>query len=241
MVKMALDAVSIDGMVRLYGPFLIGSTAMSDKHKLHYQGVDWRKVHKRQEEKWAARSGPVTVVKEGKPVTKVRKPKPQYKKPSLCQTRKHDWEGEYKDGWLELHCLICKVNNVSYQLSKRELECIENGWWSVNDLYIRVDKKGNVLDAKGRKKVTKKELDALPKLDPFEPDKLVKVIEEYTPPTKSNGKPVKYEKKFFLPPIPWKWTVYVGFDVVTYGYCYSQEDANMAADKAINQYRPSRA
>lgn len=209
------------------------------EHKIHYQGVNWRKVNKRQEEKWAARSGPVTVVKEGTPTKIVRKPKRT--KPNLCKTRKHDWEGEYKDGWLSLHCLICKVKNVSYNLSKRELECIENGWWSVNDLYIRVDKKGNVLDAKGRKKVTKKELDALPKIDPLQPDKLVKVIKEYTPPTKKNGKAVKNEDKFFLPAIPWKWTVYKGFDIVTYGYTHTQEDANKMADQAINQYRPPRA
>lgn len=213
-------------MANMSGTFLIGNTAMS-KHALQYQGVDWKKVQKRQEEGWAARSGPVTIKKR--------------KTPNLCKTRKHDWEGEYKDGWLELRCIICKVNNVSYQLSKRELECIENGWWTVNDLYIRVDKKGNVLDAKGRKKVTKKELDALPKIDPFEPDKLVKVIEEYTPPVKSNGKPVKNENKFFLPAIPWKWTIYKGFDIVTYGYTHTKEDADKMADQAINQYRPPRA
>jgi hypothetical protein len=227
---MELSVARTPGMVSMSGTSLTGSIEMSDKHALQYRGVDWKKVHKRQEQNWAARSGPVTVIN-----AKDSKPK------SLCKTRKHDWEGEYKDGWLNLNCLICKVKNVSYNLSKRELECIENGWWTVNDLYIRVDKKGNVLDAKGRKKVTKKELDALPKFDPFEPDKLVPVIEEYIPPTKSNGKVVKNEDKFFLPAIPWKWTVYEGLDIKTYGYAHTKEDANRMANEAINQYRPSRA
>lgn len=67
------------------------------------------------------------------------------------------------------------------------------------------------------------------------------VIEEYTPPTKKNGKLVKNEDKFFLPPIPWKWTLYDGFKVLTYGYTHSEEDANKMANQAINQYRPYRA
>lgn len=195
------------------------------KTKLIHSGVDWKKVSHDQSKNWAAKSGPVTVTQN----------------PKLCKTRKHDWEGDYEDGWLKLNCLICKVKNVSYQLSKRELECIENGWWGVNDLYIRVDRKGNVLDPKGRKKVSKKMLDSLPQVDPFNPNNLVKVIEEYTPPVKKSGKLVKNEDKFFLPPIPWKWTVYSGFDVVTYGYTHTEEHAHKMADQAINQYRPSRA
>lgn len=215
------------------------------EHKLHYAGVDWKKVNKKQEEKWAARSGDVTVVKEGDPqktqqFKKSRQNqgmnKSKKKKPSLCQTRKHDWEGEYKDGWLTLNCLICKVKNVSYFLSKRELECIENGWWTVNDLYIRVDKKGNVLDAKGRKKITKATLDALPKIDPFDLTKLSIAYEEYKEPVKSNGNPVKNSKKFYLPPMPWKWTIFKGFDVVTFGYAHTRQDAETAANHAISQY-----
>lgn len=92
----------------------------------------------------------------------------RHQKPKLCKYRKHDWEGEYIDGWLNINCTICRVKNVSYYLSKRELECIEKGWWTVNDLHIRVDKKGNVIDAKGRKKVTKAMLDSLPKIDVFD-------------------------------------------------------------------------
>jgi hypothetical protein len=205
------------------------------EHKIHYQGVDWKKVQKRQEEKWAARSGPVTVIKEGDPSKVIRKPKPKPQRTNLCKVRNHDWEGEYKDGWLQLNCIKCFVKNVSYKLSNRELECIEKGWWTVNDLYIRVDKKGNVLDSKGRRKVVKADLDALPKIDPFDLTKRSIGIEQYKAPTKKNGKAVKNENKFFLPPISWKWTVYAGFDVVTYGYAHTREDAELAANRAINQ------
>ena len=190
------------------------------KYKLEYPDVDWKKIHQAQDESWRARA--------------IKEPKKK-KKPNLCQTRKHDWEGEYKDGWLLVHCLICKVKNVSYFLSKRELECIENGWWTVNDLYIRVDKKGNVLDANGRKKMNKAVLDSLPKIDPFDLTKLSIAYEEYKEPVKSNGKAVKNSKKFYLPPMPWKWTIYRGFDVVTFGYAHTREDAEEAANKAINQ------
>ncbi len=67
------------------------------------------------------------------------------------------------------------------------------------------------------------------------------VIEEYKPPVKSNGKPVKNQDKFFLPPIPWKWTLYNGFKVITFGYTHTEEDAELAANKAINRYSPFRA
>jgi hypothetical protein len=67
------------------------------------------------------------------------------------------------------------------------------------------------------------------------------IIEEYTPPKKPSGKLVKNEKKFFLPPIPWQWTLYDGAKIVTYGYTHTEEDANKMANQAINQYRPRRA
>jgi hypothetical protein len=133
------------------------------EHKIHYRGVDWKKVNKRQEAKWAARSSEVTIVKPADPdklkalMASRPKPKPKPQRPKLCGIKKHDWEGKYKDGWLFIHCLKCKVQNVTYQLSKRELECIENGWWTVNDLYIRVNKKGHVFNPKGGRKQSYKE------------------------------------------------------------------------------------
>ena len=143
------------------------------EHNLHYRGVDWKKINKRQEEKWAARSGPVITVKEADPTklkaVMAKKTKKHNPKPKICGIKKHDWEGEYKDGWLFIHCLKCKVKNVTYQLSKRELECIEKGWWTVNDLYIRVNKKGHVFNATGGRKLTYKEYKKIPKVDPFDP------------------------------------------------------------------------
>jgi hypothetical protein len=37
------------------------------EHKLHYRGVNWNKVHARQEKKWAARSESVVVLKPADP------------------------------------------------------------------------------------------------------------------------------------------------------------------------------
>jgi hypothetical protein len=37
------------------------------EHKLHYRGVNWNKVHARQEKKWAAKSEDVVVVKPADP------------------------------------------------------------------------------------------------------------------------------------------------------------------------------
>jgi hypothetical protein len=67
------------------------------------------------------------------------------------------------------------------------------------------------------------------------------VIEEYTPPKKPSGKLVKNSHKFFLPPIPWQWTLYDGSKIVSMGYTHTEEDANKMANQAINQYRPRRA
>lgn len=40
---------------------------------------------------------------------------------------------------------------------------------------------------------------------------------------------------FFLPAIPWKWTIYNGLKVVTYGYCHTEDQANKAANGAIGR------
>lgn len=37
------------------------------EHKLHYRGVNWNKVHARQEKKWSSKSSEVTVVKAADP------------------------------------------------------------------------------------------------------------------------------------------------------------------------------
>jgi hypothetical protein len=63
------------------------------------------------------------------------------------------------------------------------------------------------------------------------------VIEEYKPATDSNGKVVKTGKKFFLPPIPWKWEVLNGYKVIGFGYTFTEEDANLMANKALNAYK----
>jgi len=62
------------------------------------------------------------------------------------------------------------------------------------------------------------------------------VIEKYTPPKKSNGRLVKNEKKFFLPPIPWHWSLYNGLKIVSFGYTHTEEDANKMANGALRDY-----
>ena len=65
------------------------------------------------------------------------------------------------------------------------------------------------------------------------------VIEEYVhKPRVYKGKDMTKEM-FFLPAIPWQWTLYNGSKVVTYGYAHTEEDANKMANQAINQYLPS--
>jgi hypothetical protein len=63
------------------------------------------------------------------------------------------------------------------------------------------------------------------------------VVEKYKAPTKSSGKVVKNDNKFYLPPIPWKWTLYNGSKVVGFGYTFNEEDANLMANKTLNSYR----
>jgi hypothetical protein len=71
------------------------------------------------------------------------------------------------------------------------------------------------------------------------------VIEEYVSPFKKgkNGgrSPKRLKTNFRLDPIPWKWTLYDGFNIVSYGYTHTEDDANKMANRAINQYRPRRA
>jgi len=71
------------------------------------------------------------------------------------------------------------------------------------------------------------------------------VIEEYVSPYKkgpNNGRsPKKLKTNFRLDPIPWKWTLFSGNDILTYGYTHTEEDANKAANHAINRYSPFRA
>lgn len=65
------------------------------------------------------------------------------------------------------------------------------------------------------------------------------VIEEYVhKPRVYKGKDMTKEM-FFLPPIPWKWTLYNGAKIVRYGYAHTEDDANKMANQAINQYLPS--
>jgi hypothetical protein len=47
------------------------------------------------------------------------------------------------------------------------------------------------------------------------------------------------KEMFYLPPIPWKWTLYDGSKVIRYGYTHNEDDANKMANQAINQYLPS--
>ena len=71
------------------------------------------------------------------------------------------------------------------------------------------------------------------------------VIEEYVSPFKKgkNGgrSPKRLQTNFRMDPIPWKWTLYDGLNIVSYGYTHTEEDANISANQAINQYRPFRA
>ena len=68
-------------------------------------------------------------------------------------------------------------------------------------------------------------------------DMLKIVIEEYKhKPRKYKGKGMTKEM-FFLPVIPWKWTLYDGLKVLTYGYCHTEEQAEITANGALKPYR----
>ena len=42
---------------------------------------------------------------------------------------------------------------------------------------------------------------------------------------------------FYLPPIPWKWTLLRGSKVVRFGYCHTEEDANEMANQSLNYFK----
>ena len=62
------------------------------------------------------------------------------------------------------------------------------------------------------------------------------VVEKYKPPLKPSGKPVKNNNKFYLPAIPWSWTLYSGSRVLRFGYCHTEEDANLMANRALKDF-----
>lgn len=67
-------------------------------------------------------------------------------------------------------------------------------------------------------------------------DMLKVVIEEYKhKPKMYKGKDMTKEM-FFLPVIPWKWTLYNGLKILTYGYCHTEEQAEIAANGALKSY-----
>lgn len=53
------------------------------------------------------------------------------------------------------------------------------------------------------------------------------VIEEYEPNGKESG---------IIPIIPWKWTVYQGSKIMTYGYTHTKKQAEEASSKALKSY-----
>ena len=59
-------------------------------------------------------------------------------------------------------------------------------------------------------------------------DMLKVIIEEYVE-----------EKRvgFYMPAIPWKWTLYDGLKVVRYGYCHTEEEAEAAVNGALKAYK----
>lgn len=56
------------------------------------------------------------------------------------------------------------------------------------------------------------------------------LIEEY------KAKAYKDEGAFIFPAIPWKWTVYDGSKIKTYGYAHTEEDANRIGSEALRKY-----
>jgi len=67
------------------------------------------------------------------------------------------------------------------------------------------------------------------------------VIEEHIrKPRMYKGRDMTKEM-FYLPAIPWQWTLYDGLKIVSMGYAHTEDDANRLANQAINQYCPRRA
>jgi len=50
------------------------------------------------------------------------------------------------------------------------------------------------------------------------------VIEEYTPKDRSG---------FYMPVVPWKWTVYDGLNILGFGYTHTEEDAKKMANETM--------
>jgi hypothetical protein len=44
------------------------------------------------------------------------------------------------------------------------------------------------------------------------------------------------DNKFYLPAIPWKWTIYDGSKVIRYGYAHTEEQAKEAIDGALKSF-----
>jgi hypothetical protein len=55
-------------------------------------------------------------------------------------------------------------------------------------------------------------------------------IEEFDP-------SVLKKNAFYLPPIPWKWTLAHGNNIITFGYCHTEEDANKMANQSLIYFK----
>jgi hypothetical protein len=42
---------------------------------------------------------------------------------------------------------------------------------------------------------------------------------------------------FYLPPIPWQWTLLKDNQIITFGYCHTEEQANDMANKSLNYFK----
>ena len=42
---------------------------------------------------------------------------------------------------------------------------------------------------------------------------------------------------FYLPPIPWQWTLLKNNVIITFGYCHTEEQANEMANQSLNYFK----
>lgn len=42
---------------------------------------------------------------------------------------------------------------------------------------------------------------------------------------------------FYLPPIPWQWTLLRDDLIITFGYCHTEEQANEMANQSLNYFK----
>jgi len=42
---------------------------------------------------------------------------------------------------------------------------------------------------------------------------------------------------FYLPPIPWQWTLFKDNNIITFGYCHTEEDANIMANQSLIYFK----